>query len=467
MKTYDLLVLGAGPGGYVAAIRGAQLGLSVGIVEKDELGGTCLNVGCVPTKILLGATELLDELAVYKKLKVLDGALRVDLSALQRRKDQVVRASRKGIEKLLSACGVEVFRGFGRIIGEHTVEITLGERSKEQLHFHRLIVAAGSSPWIPQGIEVDGTKVLTSDHAIALAEAPGDLAVIGGGVIGCELATYFRRLGTQVAIVEMASQLLPGADPEVARALSSAFARKGIEIHLNAKVGALTADADGVVCALSEDASLRFERAVVCIGRRPNTEGIGLDRIGLADGGFLAVNERMETAIPHIYAVGDITGKRMLAHVASRQGVVAAENAAGGDVRMDYRAVPNCVFSAPEVFDVGLTEDVAREQGLEVRTGKFPLSLNAKAQASGDITGFVKVVAEKNSGRIVGAQGIGHHVAALAAEGALTIQQGLSIEAFSKTIHPHPTLSESLHEAAEEVFARAVHVLHRRDHRDR
>jgi dihydrolipoamide dehydrogenase len=420
----------------------------VGIVEKDELGGTCLNVGCVPTKMLLGATELLDELAVYKKLRIMDGAIQVDLSALQRRKDQVVRAFRKGIERLLDTHGVEVLRGFGRITDEHTVEL----EDAVPLRFQHLIIATGSSPFIPRGMEVDGTKVLTSDHAIALAEAPTDLAVIGGGAIGCELATYFRRLGTRVTIVEMAAQLLPGEDPEIAKALSTAFARKGIEVRLNARVESLTSDADGVACALSEDEEICFERAIVCIGRKANTAGIGLDRIGLTDGGPLSVNERMETAIPHIYAIGDITNKMMLAHVASRQGVVAAENAAGADVRMEYHAVPSCVFSSPEVFGVGLTEEVAREQGLEVRMGNSPLAINAKAQASGDPTGFVKVVAEKEGGRIVGVQGIGHHVTTLAAEAVLAIQQGITVEAFGKTIHPHPTLSESLHEAAERIL---------------
>ena len=452
MKTYDLLVLGAGPGGYVAAVRAAQLGLSVGIVEKDELGGTCLNVGCVPTKMLLGATELFDELAVYKKLRIMDGAIQVDLSALQRRKDQVVRAFRKGIERLLDTHGVEVLRGFGRITDEHSVEVELEDGSKEGLRFQHLIIATGSSPSIPRGIEVDGTRVLTSDHAIALAEAPTVLAIIGGGAIGCELATYFRRLGTKVTMVEMAPQLLPGEDSEIAKALSSAFARKGIEVRLNARVERLTSDTGGIVCALSDDEEIHFERAIVCIGRKPNTAGIGLDRIGLADGGPLSVDERMETPIPHIYAIGDITGKMMLAHVASRQGVVAAQNAAGADVWMEYHAVPGCVFSSPEVFDVGLTGEAARKQGLEVRTGNSPLAINAKAQASGDPTGFVKVVAEKKSGRIVGVQGIGHHVTALAAEAALAIQQGLTVEAFGKTIHPHPTLSESLHEATEKML---------------
>ena len=452
MKTYDLLILGAGPGGYIAAVRGAQLGLSVGIVEKDELGGTCLNVGCVPTKMLLGATELLDELAVYKKLRIMDGAIQVDLSALQRRKDQVVRAFRKGIERLLDTHGVEVLRGFGRITDEHTVEVELEDGSKEGLRFQHLIIATGSSPFIPRGIEVDGTRVLTSDHAIALAEAPTDLAIIGGGTIGCELATYFRRLGTKVTMVEMAPQLLPGEDSEIAKALSSAFARKGIEVRLNARVERLTSDTGGVVCALSEGEEIHFERAIVCIGRKPNTAGIGLDRIGLTDGGPVSVNEWMETAIPHVFAIGDITGKMMLAHVASRQGVVAAEHIAGADVWMEYHAVPGCVFSSPEVFDVGLTGEAARKQGLEVRTGNSPLAINAKAQASGDPTGFVKLVAEKESRRIVGVQGIGHHVTALAAEAALAIQQGLTVEAFGKTIHPHPTLSESLHEATEKML---------------
>ncbi len=436
----------------MAAVRAAQLGLSVGIVEKDELGGTCLNVGCVPTKILLGATELLDELAVYRKLRIMDGAIQVDLSALQRRKDQVVRAFRKGIERLLDTHGVEVLRGFGRITDEHSVELELEDGSKEQLRFRHLIIATGSSPSIPRGMAVDGTRVLTSDYAIALAEAPTDLAIIGGGAIGCELATYFRRLGTKVTIVEMADQLLPGEDSEIAKTLSSAFARKGIEVRLNARVEALRSDTDGVVCALSDDEEIRFERAIVCIGRKPNTAGIGLDRIGLTDGGPVAVDERMETAIPHIYAIGDLTNKMMLAHVASRQGVVAAQNSAGADVRMEYHAVPGCVFSSPEVFGVGLTGDAAREQGLEVRTGNSPLAINAKAQASGDPTGFVKVVAEKEGGRIVGVQGVGHHVTALAAEAVLAIQHGLTIEAFCKTIHPHPTLSESLHEAAEKML---------------
>jgi dihydrolipoamide dehydrogenase len=453
MKTYDLLVLGAGPGGYIAAIRGAQLGLSVGIVEMGELGGTCLNVGCVPTKMLLGATELLDELAVYKKLRIMDGAIQVDLSALQRRKDQVVRAFRKGIERLLDTHGVEVLRGFGRITDEHSVEVgDIGAQHAVPLRFQHLIIATGSSPSIPRGMEVDGTRVLTSDHAIALAEAPTDLAIIGGGAIGCELATYFRRFGTKVTIVEMAAQLLPGEDPEIAKALSAAFARKGIQVRLNARVKALTADADGVACALSDSEKIRFERAIVCIGRDPNTAGIGLDRIGLTDGGPVSVDERMETAIPHIYAIGDITNKMMLAHVASRQGVVAAQNAAGAHVRMEYHAVPGCVFSSPEVFGVGLTEEAACKQGLEVRMGNSPLAINAKAQASGDPTGFVKVVAEKESGRIVGVQGIGHHVTALAAEAVLAIQQELTTATFCRAIHPHPTLSESLHEAGEKVF---------------
>ncbi|MFH1008151.1 MAG: dihydrolipoyl dehydrogenase [Candidatus Latescibacterota bacterium] len=453
MKSYDLLILGAGPGGCEAAVLGAQLGLSVGIVEQDELGGTCLNVGCVPTKILLGATELLDELAAYRKLRVLDGALHVDLSALQRRKDQVVSAFRKGIEKRLAAHGVAVFRGLGRITDEHTVEVEhAGAPCTVPLRFQHLILATGSSPSIPRGVKVDGTRILTSDHAISLKEAPADLAIIGGGVIGCELATYFGRLGTKVTLVEMAAQLLPGEDTQIAKSLSSAFDRKGIRVRLNAQVERLTPNGDRALCAFANGEETLYQRAIVCTGREPSAAGIGLSDIGLTDKGPLSVNERMETAIPHIYAIGDLTGKGMLAHVASRQGVVAAENAAGGDARMAYHAIPSCVFSSPEIFGVGLTKEAAQKLGLAVCAGEAPLATNAKAQASGDPAGFVKIVAEKGSGRIVGVQGIGHHVTGLAAEAALMIQQEITLAAFCETIHPHPTLSESLHEAAEKML---------------
>ncbi|MCK4244434.1 MAG: dihydrolipoyl dehydrogenase [Candidatus Omnitrophica bacterium] len=444
MKNYNLIVIGAGPAGYVAAIRASQLGAKVGVVEKEAAGGICLNKGCIPTKCLIGALDPLVKAKRAEPLGIKVTGSSVDLVQLMAWKDKVVTKLVNGILFLFKSNGIELIKGFGRIKAADCVEVT-GEGAKEEIKTEKIILASGSSPLKPKSFPFDDERFLTSDELLSLTEVPKSLVIIGGGAIGCEFAVTFNRLGAEVTIYEMMDHLLPLEDEEVGHFLEGCFKRKGIKIFTKTRV--------------EEPRNLTAEKILVAIGRSLNLENLGLDNVGIKqdEKGNILVNEKMETNIPNIYAAGDITGKGLLAYLASRQGMVAAENSQGFPSTMDYRVVPSCIFTDPEVGTVGLTEKEAREK-YPVSIGKFPLSALGKAHAVDEIEGFVKIIAEKETGEILGAEIVGPGATDLITILALAMKLGAKVKDLSELIYGHPTFAESIREAAEDIEKRSIHL---------
>ncbi len=463
MGEFDLVVVGGGTGGYVCAIRAAQLGLKAALVEKDRLGGVCLNRGCIPTKTLLRCAGAYLEAGRLAEFGVrLEGTLAVDWAAMVARKDQVVRTLVGGVEGLLTGHGVEVFPGTARLIGPRRVEVVLAGGDRTTLEARHVVIATGSVPARPPIPGLDLPGVLTSDDILALAALPRRLAIIGGGVIGIEFATLFRALGVQVAVIEMLPTILPPVDQELAKRYRVLLKQQGVELRLDARVDEIAAVEGGLAVRYTvRDQQERIEADLVlnATGRVPFSQGLGLEDLGVVrQRGRVLVDDRLRTNVPGIYAIGDVTGEVLLAHVASRQGEVAAEVIAGHDSRMDYRAVPNVVFSRPEIAGVGLTSQQAREQGLEVQVGTFPFSASGKALSQGETEGQVRLLCEPGSGKVLGMHIMGPGAGDLIAEGALAVRLGLTARELAETIHAHPTLPEAVAEAARAVaFGEAIH----------
>jgi dihydrolipoamide dehydrogenase len=459
-ESYDLGILGGGPGGYVAAVRASQLGGKVALVEMGELGGTCLNRGCIPTKALLHCAELCEAARNGGSAGLAIGEFDASLGEMQRRCGQVVGQLRKGVEHLMQANGVTVVRGRGRLADARTIAVE-GDSGAAHIVCKNILLATGS---VPSRIPVPGTDapdILDSDRALTLTEPPGSLAIIGGGVIGLEFGYLFAALDTKVTIIEMLDHILPNEDPEIVEVVARAFRRRKIAVHAPARVNEVRG-ADGkqvVVFSMGEKKQeLEVEKVLVAVGRTPRSEGLGLEAVGIEmNRRAVKVNERMETSVPGIYACGDLIGGWLLAHVAFAEGEVAAENAMGRDRVMDYRAVPACVYTQPEVASVGLSEPQAAEAGREVKVGRFFFRSSGKALAMGERDGLVKVVADAQTGEILGTQMVGPRVTDLIAEATLAVQQRLTVDQIAVTIHPHPTLSEPFWEAARDAFGRALH----------
>ncbi|MEM2340838.1 MAG: dihydrolipoyl dehydrogenase [Candidatus Bathyarchaeia archaeon] len=462
-EKFELVVMGGGPGGYVAAIRASQLGLRVALIEREGLGGTCTHRGCIPTKALLRSAEIYRLARVGEEFGVRAENIRFDLRAAMVRKDRIVSRLAKGIESLIASNGIELLRGEGRLRSGGVVEIR-GGGSVSEIRFEKLIIATGSSPlWLP----IPGarsTGVITSDEALRLEEVPRSLVVIGGGAVGLEFAALFGDLGSSVTVLEMMPQILPGEDPEAAGAMAKALRRRGITIETGSKVSSIEEGPGGLklVRAAKEGGQRIFEGELVLMaaGRAPNTKGIGLEEAGVAmDGnGRIVVNDRMETNVPGIFAVGDAVGKRMFAHSAMAEGIVAAENAAGLDSRMDYAAVPRCVYGEPEVASVGLSEAEARETHGEVIVGRFPMLASGRALTLGERDGFVKLVADARYKALLGAQIVGPNASELIHEIAVAMRSECTLECLAEAIHAHPTLAEAIREAALDGLGRALHM---------
>jgi len=457
---FDVVVIGGGPGGYVAAIRAAQLGAKVLLVEKDELGGTCLNRGCIPTKTILSDVRLYDH--VKHSLVVKGDRLRVDMGQLLERKNKVIKALNTGVQFLVKDYGITFVPGKAAFIDRKTIEVK-GQKGREQFEGQKIIIATGSvSAQIPS-VPVDGKVILTSTEILNLSSIPKDLLIIGGGTIGVEFACMFNGLGSKVTVVEMLPTPIATEDEEVIRSLSTLLKKRGIQILTDTKVKeAKVKKGRAEVTVTEKDGKenvLRAERALVAVGRSPYTEGLQLEKINLSmNGKFIKVNEKMETSVPGIYAIGDVTGRQMLAHKASAEGVAAAENALGHLARIDYSKIPNCIYTFPEVASVGLTEKQAKEKGLQVRIGRFPFQSNGKALATGDSDGFVKVIAEKDLGQVVGIHILGDHATDLIGGAVLALGLEATIEEMGKTTQPHPTLNEALSEAALDATKEAIHL---------
>jgi len=452
------VVIGGGPGGYVAAIRAAQLGAEVALVEKGSVGGTCLNRGCIPTKAMAAGVSLLHSVQRAKEFGINTGEVSIDFGRLMERKNQVVDRLVKGVEFLLKKNKVDLFKGTARLSGSGRVMVA-GSDGELELEAENIILATGTEPALNKDFGYDGDRVMTSQEALNLTGVPQRLVIIGGGVIGCEFACIFSALGSKVTVVEIMPGILPLLDKDVSRQMQSLMKRQGISIKTSVKIQGVRKQ-DSVAVVLEGGEEITADSVLISIGRVMNLKGLGLEEVGVSvgDRGQVLVNERMETTVAGIYAIGDITGRIQLAHVASAQGLVAAENIMGHCRLMDYRAVPSCIFTHPEVGSVGLTAQEADRAGIKVKTGKFSFLGSGKAQAMGETEGFVKFLAHPDTDHILGVHIVGPHATDLIAEAALAMQLGATVKQLAETIHAHPTLSESLLEAAEAVHGKSIHM---------
>ncbi len=453
----DVAVIGAGPGGYVAALRAAGLGASVAVIEMDEAGGTCLNRGCIPTKAILASTGLLRAVARSRDFGISVGDVSFDPSVIASRSKGIVETMRKGVEELLTRAGVDLIRARGVLKGPGAVE-AVGPDGTRALSCGAVIVATGSE-WIEvPGIETDGGRVITSDHAFSLADIPASIAIVGGGAVGCEFAEIYSALGVETTVIEMMPHLLPGEDTELARRLEAALKRRGIGIAVSKRVTGLEECGRTIKVHAGDDWSIDVEKVMVAVGRKPSTEGLGLEEAGLdVEGGGIGVDERMETRVPGIYAVGDVTGKFLLAHVASAQGVVAAENACGVRAEMDYGAVPRCVYTEPEYAAVGMGEAEAAEAGIEAAVYRVHLGRIGRALTLGETFGLAKMTCARETGKLLGFHVLAPHASELVSEVSAAMAGGLTAEDLSRVIHPHPTMSEMVWEAAQGSAGRPLH----------
>lgn len=457
MSAYDVVILGAGPGGYVAALRAAQLGAKVCLLEKTTVGGTCLNRGCIPSKALIHSAALWKRAHEGAAFGVTASNWMFDWGKAQGRKNEVVRAQVQGIGTLLGAAKVEVKQGAGSLVDARTVKVS-ANGAAETVSAKAIIIATGSEPAGIPGVEIDGDRVLTSTEALELQELPKTFLIVGGGVIGMEFASMLSSLGTQVAVVEMLPQILAMEDPMLVRVLQGALQKQGVAFHVNAKVEKVERTGAGGRVQIGGNTSLEAERVLIATGRALNSRTIGLEAVGVkVEKGAIQVNERMETSVPGIYAIGDVTGISLLAHVASMQGLVAAANATGGKAAMDYSAVPNCIYTDPEIASVGLSEPAAKEQGRVVKVGRFNFAALGKAMCIGEIAGMVKVVADAQTDKVLGVGIVGPHATDIIAEGVLAVRHGLTAAQVAEAIHSHPTLPEAVGEAMHDVHAQAIH----------
>jgi len=461
---FDVVVIGAGPGGYVAALKAGQLGAKTAIVEKHYLGGTCLNYGCIPSKALLSSAELIHQIGESEKWGVkVAGGVSFDWPAIQMRKDKVISGLRGGIGALLKGRKVTAFAGTAKLDGPGKVAIALENGEKHTITADNVILATGSSPIRIPGWPTDAQYVCTSDEAVHWQDLPKKLLIIGGGVIGCEFACMCREFGVEVTIVEMLPALLGVMDLDLGSGLLNVFKKRGITCHLDTKVQAMTVDNGIVKSVLSNGATLQTDRVLVATGRKPNTKDLGLETVGIAAGprGFIAVDEFMRTAVKGYYCIGDANGKCLLAHAASAHGVVAVENALGHK-KPFHAPVPAAVYTFPEIAAVGLSEEEAREQQLPISIGRFALSSLGKAMATNHTEGFVKVIRHRETDELLGVHMMGHNATeCIAAAGAL-MHTRASVNEFSEVVFAHPTIGESLKEAAEDALGAGLHMAPRK-----
>lgn len=463
---YDLVVIGGGPGGYVAAIRAAQLGQNVAVVEREALGGICLNWGCIPTKALLRNADIANLLHQGDEFGFKVGEVSLDYAAAQKRSRQVSDRLVKGVGFLFRKNKITHVQGTGKLTGANRIEV---QPSGQVLQAKNMIVATGARPRSFPNMQIDGKKVITYRQALELTSVPKRMVVVGAGAIGMEFAYVFRAYGSEVTIIEMLPHLLPLEDDETAAEVTKAFKKAGIKAFTNTRTEDVKATDNGVSVRVKDQANNQeqtFEADVVlvAIGVQPNTDDLGLDTAGVAldKRGFIPVDEYMRTNVPGICAIGDVTGKLMLAHVASRMGIVAVDNLAGHEVRPirdeDYIFMPRCTYCTPQVASLGLTEAQARERGRDIKVGKFPFIANGKALGLGERDGFVKIIADAKYGEILGAHLVGPEVTELLPELVLARTWELTTDEIANTVHAHPTLSETLMEAAEAVAGHAIHI---------
>ena len=458
-QNYDVLIIGSGPGGYVAGIRAGQLGMKVAVVEKDPfIGGTCTHRGCIPTKALLENADVWDKIQKAKEFGINVGDVRLDFKAGQSRKQSVVDKNAKGIEFLFKKNKVERITGFGKLLDRNTVDV-----DGKKLTAKNIILAMGSVPKDLPHIKTDGKRIINSDHILLLEEVPKSLLVIGAGAVGCEFASIFSRFGAKTTIVEVMPQLLPIEDEEIAKEFTRLMKKKGIEVFTDAKVDACEVTDSGVKTTLTfkgKQQTIETDLVLSATGRRAVTENCGLEKtkVQVDQRGMVQVDPFMRTAEQNIYAIGDIVPTPALAHVASFEGILAIEHIKGMDVRpINYDHVPNCTYTEPEVASVGLTEKKAKERGYDVKVGKFPFTANAKARILDEAGGLVKIVADKKYDEFLGLHIVGPRATELVVEGCSALELEATAESIAKTMHAHPTLSEAMMEAAEDVLGHSIH----------
>lgn len=447
-QRFDLIVLGGGPGGYPAAIRAAQKGKSVALVEAKELGGTCLNRGCIPSKALIAQAELYMRIQEGKELGISVQNLSFDYAKMAAHKNQVVHHILHSLTGLIAANKITVFQGFGKLTSATTIKVQ--GKDNALLTADQIIIATGSEPKYLPNIPCDHRQILDSTSLLDLKKLPKRLLIVGGGVIGSEFASLYAALGVEIVIIEMMSRIIPMESEVVSQTLMRAFQKRGIQIETGVKVEKAETSSSGVSLHLSNGKRIDGEIALVAVGRSLNTKGIGLESAGVfvQENGLIPVNSKMETNIPGIYAVGDIASTWWLAHVASHQGIVAAENAMGGSAEMHYNAVPSVIFTSPEIGTVGLSLEQAQAKGYSPIVGAFPFQVLGKSQAALQTDGFAQVIVDSKTGQVLGAQVVGHEASSLIAQMALAISNELTIESITETIHAHPTISEAWLEAA-------------------
>jgi len=463
MTEKDIIIIGGGPGGYVAAIRAAQLGARVSLIEKEELGGICLNWGCIPTKVLLHAVEILESLRKAKDFGIQVGEVKVDFMKSMARKDQIVKTLVAGVYGLMRSNRIEVIKGKGSLVSAREVEVINDEGERIGFRANKVILATGS---VSADFPLFGNKisgVIDSHGALKLNHVPESIVVVGGGSVGLEFGTIYAALGSKVTILEMMPQILPQEDAEIASALERALKQFNIRIFTNCQVKEIREVESkkrviGIVDK-KEERGFEGQYVLIAVGRKANLEGLGVERIGIKlNEKGIEVNEKMETNVPGVYAVGDVTGQVLLAHYAMAQGRVAAENALGREASLNRRVVPRCVYTLPEVASVGMTEEEAKNAGYELKIGRFPFAANGKATAMGERNGLIKVIADKKYGEILGVHIFGPHATDLIGEAILAMSLESIPTELTWAIHPHPTLSEALMEAFLDVDASAIHI---------
>jgi dihydrolipoamide dehydrogenase len=460
-----LVIVGSGPGGYVAALHAARHGATVTLVERDLVGGTCLNRGCIPTKALLASAEALARARAGQEYGFeVTGEVRPDFARMMERKQRIVTRLRENVEVLLKKAGVELVRGTGRLVGPGKVAVEVaGETGggNTTVDADKVIIATGSEPALLPTFDFGHSAILTSTEALALEAIPTSLLVVGAGVIGCEFASFYNELGTQVIMVEMLPQMLPLEDLRLAKQFQSTYRKRGIQVLLKTKVESIKEYAgDHVVAALSDGSEIAAEKILVSVGRKPNTAGMGLEAVGVEvdPRGYVVVNDYLETTAPNVYAIGDVNGGMMLAHVASYEAFVAVDNCLGGRRVRDLRSTPSCTYSRPEVASVGLSEEQAVDNGYQPVTGTYRFAALGKAMAMGEETGYVQLIADKETDLLLGASMMGAHVTDVIHEVAVAIQGGLTVTQLGETIHAHPTIAEAVMEAAHDVHGESVHI---------
>ncbi|MEN9343707.1 MAG: dihydrolipoyl dehydrogenase [Chlamydiota bacterium] len=447
-KKFDLAVIGAGPGGYVAAIKAAQLGLSVCLIEKQHLGGTCLNVGCIPTKTLLAGAHVLHEVKRASQFGISTGPISFDYAKMKERKDSVIAQMRQGLQGLLQANQVTIVKGHAEFLSPKEIKVK-GEGGSI-LIADQTIIASGSEPVDITAFPCDHKRIFNSTSILELDQLPKSIAIIGGGYIGCEFASLFAELGVKVTILEAFPAIVMAQGKAVSEALSAAFTKKGIELVTGVKVEGIDSLGSSVSVRIADRPALQVDIALVSVGRKVVSSELGLNKAGIAtnDKGMISVNEKMQTSTPGIYAIGDVTGLSMLAHTASHQAIIAASNAAGKPARMHYNAIPAVIFTEPEIATVGLTLEQAIAAGYKATVGKFPFHVLGKSVASMSTEGFAQLVVDTTTGQILGAQVVGKEASTLIAEVALAMTNELTLDCIIDTVHAHPTVAESWLEAA-------------------